>query len=273
MKDIKIVVATHKKYEMPKADIYYPVHVGAEGKTDKEGKPLDFGYAKDNSGDNISKLNYCFGSQTGLYWAWKNLDADYLGLVHYRRYFVEKKVNRDNRLDSILSREKLEQLLEQYKVIVPKKRNYYISTIYDQYANTMNGGKEELDLAREIIRELTPEYLRAFNIYMHRKSGFIFNMMIMPRDLMNHYCEWLFTILLELHNRVDQTGMSDFDKRFCGRISERLFNVWLIHGLETGFLSETDIKELPYTEDVNLGKKIGSFISAKFFKRKYGASF
>ncbi len=273
MKDIKIIVATHKKYEMPKDDIYLPVHVGAEGKTNENGIPLDFGYVKDNSGDNISKLNYCFGSQTGLYWAWKNLDAEYLGLVHYRRYFTEKKVDKDNRLDSILSRKQLEPLLDKYKVIVPQKRKYYISTIYDQYVNTMNGGKEELELTKTIIEEFTPEYSNAFDKYMRRRSGFIFNMMIMPRYLMNDYCDWLFTILLELYSRVDQTGMSDFDKRFCGRISERLFNVWLIHKMEMGVVSSEDIKELPYTEDVNWSKKIKSFISAKFFKKKYGASF
>ena len=30
--DIKILVATHKKYWMPDDDVYVPLHVGAEGK-------------------------------------------------------------------------------------------------------------------------------------------------------------------------------------------------------------------------------------------------
>lgn len=29
---LKIIVATHKKYRMPKDKMYLPVHVGAEGK-------------------------------------------------------------------------------------------------------------------------------------------------------------------------------------------------------------------------------------------------
>ena len=33
-KDIKIIIATHKKYEMPKEKMYIPVHVGADGKDD-----------------------------------------------------------------------------------------------------------------------------------------------------------------------------------------------------------------------------------------------
>ena len=45
--NLKIVVATHKKYWMPSDPIYTPVHVGAEGKTDDKGKALDLGYLKE----------------------------------------------------------------------------------------------------------------------------------------------------------------------------------------------------------------------------------
>ena len=88
---VKIIVATHKKYQMPKDDMYLPLHVGAEGKKDANGNELDLGYAKDNSGDNISNLNSSFCELTGLYWAWKNIDTDYIGLAHYRRHFSMKK--------------------------------------------------------------------------------------------------------------------------------------------------------------------------------------
>ena len=40
MKKIKIIVATHKSYQMPEDDMYVPVHVGAEGKKDNNGNPL-----------------------------------------------------------------------------------------------------------------------------------------------------------------------------------------------------------------------------------------
>ena len=45
--NIKIIVATHKKYKMPDDKIYMPLHVGREGKS-------DLGYQGDNTGDNIS---------------------------------------------------------------------------------------------------------------------------------------------------------------------------------------------------------------------------
>ena len=83
MKDytVKIIVAAHKPYEMPTDSMYIPVHVGAFGKE-------NIGYQRDDEGENISGLNPYFCELTGLYWAWKNLDADYIGLIHYRRYFT-----------------------------------------------------------------------------------------------------------------------------------------------------------------------------------------
>ena len=32
---VAIIIATHKRYQMPKDRLYIPLHVGAEGKTDK----------------------------------------------------------------------------------------------------------------------------------------------------------------------------------------------------------------------------------------------
>ena len=96
--DIKIIVAAHKKYWMPDDDMYLPLHVGAEGKTDENGQPLDLGYTKDNTGDNISSKNANYCELTGMYWAWKNLDADYIGLAHYRRHFSNGKSGKDKEL-------------------------------------------------------------------------------------------------------------------------------------------------------------------------------
>lgn len=270
---VKLIIATHKQCEMPTDEIYLPLHVGAEGKFDKEGKPLDFGFQKDNTGDNISEKNLCFGTQTALYWAWKNLKADYIGLVHYRRYFVKKKVKKENVLDCVITGEQLYPLLNQYKVFVPRKRHYYIETIYDHYSHTMNGGEEQLKIVRQIIQEQCAEYLNAFDSFMKQRSAYIFNMMILPRNLLDSYCSWLFPILFELEKRVDTSSYTPFEKRYMGRISERMFNVWLLHQMETGVVAQSDICELPYNEDVNWIKKGTSFLKAKLFGEKYGASF
>ena len=130
-KNIKLIIATHKKYDMPKSDIYLPLQVGAEGKE-------KLGYEVDSSMDNISEKNPYYCELTGLYWAWKNLDADYIGLVHYRRHFASKeKISSKKRIDRVLTEEEARKILETSDVVLPKKRNYYIENLYSHYEHTM----------------------------------------------------------------------------------------------------------------------------------------
>lgn len=263
MKDIKLIVATHKKFQMPKdSNLYLPLHVGREGK-------VDLGYTGDNTGDNISTLNPYYCELTGLYWAWKNLDCDYLGLVHYRRYFTKdsQSYKDDIKIDDvILSQVDVEQLLDEGDVIVPKKRKYYIETLYSHYAHTFDGS--HLDKTREIISRISPEYLLSFDKVMRKRSGYMFNMFIMEKNLLDDYLKWLFPILDNLYNVIDITYYSSFEARLYGRVSELLFNVWLdknnINPIEVPFM---------YMEQVNLLEKGKSFLAAKFLGKKYGQSF
>lgn len=78
---INIVVCYHKRSSVISTDVYIPIHVG------KERSELSLPMKGDDTGENISRLNGLYCELTGMYWAWKNLDADYLGLCHYRRLF------------------------------------------------------------------------------------------------------------------------------------------------------------------------------------------
>ena len=263
MKNIKILVATHKKYKMPAdTSVYLPIHVGCEGKE-------DLGFQGDNSGENISTLNPYYCELTGLYWAWRNLDCDYLGLVHYRRYFtkITKGYNESINIDDvILNRYEIEELLESSEVIVPKRRKYYIETLYSHYDHTFDG--THLDLARTIIDMKSPEYLPSFEKVMKQRSGYMFNMFIMKKELADDYFTWLFPILDSMYESMDLSGLTDFEARLFGRVSEILLNVWLDK-------NDLKIKEVPfmYMDKVNLFKKGMSFLMAKFFGKKYGQSF
>lgn len=261
----KIIIAAHKKYRMPTFSSYIPLQVGAEGK-----EPL--GYARDNTGDNISLKNASFCELTGLYWAWKNLDADNIGLVHYRRYFSLKKKTKDP-FDNVLNDEEVRSLMNHYKVIVPKKRKYYIETLQSHYAHTHY--IEQLNMTREIISRNYPDYLKDFDRVVRQTWGYMFNMMIMRRELVNEYCSWLFDILFTLEQEYKTPDLSAFQGRFYGRVSEIIFNVWLAHQVRTGALEKTDIREVPciYMEKIDWWRKGTSFLKAKFFHKKYKGSF
>lgn len=248
----KIIVATHKTYWMPKDEIYLPVHVGAEG------KDLNLGYAKDNTGENISSKNKNYCELTGLYWAWKNLDADYLGLVHYRRHFCVKgsKGEKHNR---VLSSQQLEDLVKKCDVLLPKKRNYFIETNYSQYVHAHHA--EDLDTTRVILKEKYPMYIQAYDKSMKQTKGHRFNMFIMKKDKFDAYCEWLFDILFELEKRLDISGYNDNDSRVFGFVSERLLDVWI----ETNQIKYMDIPYI-FMEQQNWFVKGTNFIKRKFTK-------
>lgn len=258
MKKVSILVATHKKYEMPKYKSYLPIHVGREGKE-------DIGFKGDNIGNNISLKNPYFCELTGLYYAWKNLKSDYIGLVHYRRHFKGKTKGK-NKFECVLSDKEINTLLKKSDIILPKQRNYYIETLYSHYKHTMY--IEPLDITGEIIKKKYPKYYREFELLKKRKKAHMFNMFIMKKDIMDKYCEFLFDVLFELEKEIDNSKYDSFHARFYGRISELLLDVWL----NTNGYKYIEVPVISM-EKVNWVKKGTSFLKAKFFGKKYGKSF
>ena len=260
-----VAVATHKKYLMPKDKMYLPLEVGVSC----HGKKTN--YAGDDSGDNISKKNEGFCELTGLYYIWKNIECDYKGLVHYRRYFRGKRVFSrvpEKRLEAVLSYNDAKKILEKFDVVLPKKRNYFIENLYDHYIHTMFA--RPLEITGEIIAEKYPDYVNEFELLHKRKTAHMFNMLIMKDDLFDEYCKWLFGVLFELEKRVKKEGLEydGFHGRFYGRVSELLLDVYL----RTNHIEYVEVPVISI-EPVNWMKKGSSFLRAKFFKKKYKESF
>ena len=253
---IKIIVAAHKPYEMPTDKMYLPVHVGAVGKK-------SIGYQRDDEGENISSLNPYYCELTGLYWAWKNLTEDYIGLVQYRRLFVMN--------GHTITEEDIQSYLGTIKVFVPRKRRYFIETIKSHYNHTHY--PEHLDVTKSVLSKLYPEYLDTYDMVINRTWGYMFNMMIMDRSLINSYCSWLFDVLNDIFEQVDTTVYQAFGKRYVGRISEILFNVWLEYKISAGEIKKSEILELDCNVQENWRAKIPAFLKAKFLGKKYEASF
>lgn len=242
---------------MPEDELYLPIHVGAEGKYNRDGTILDLGYIKDNTGDNISKKNTNYCELTGLYWAWKNLDADYIGLAHYRRHFKAKGA-KGTKQENVLTYQQAKGLIKEADIWLPKKRNYFIETNYSQYAHAHHA--IDLDTTRAIINEKYPEYIPAFDKSMKKTTGHRFNMFIMSKAKLDEYCSWLFDILFELEKRLDISEYNANDSRVFGFVSERLLDVWL----ETkGY----EYKDLPY---IFMEKQNWLIKGANFVKRKMG---
>lgn len=251
---MKIIVATHKKYWMPKDNIYMPIHVGKYGKK-------DIGFKGDDTGQNISSKNPNYCELTGIYWAWKNLnDVDYIGLSHYRRHFTVKNFITllfKNKRESVLTKSELKDILKKYDVVLPNKRRYYIETNCSHYNHAHN--PDDLKRTEEIIKKFYPEYSKYFDKIMGLTYAHMFNMFIMKKNIFDSYCNWLFSVLEKLEKDIDVSTYNDYEARVFGFISELLMDVWI----EKNSIEYKEIKVI-YMENQNWFEKIKNFIVRKF---------
>ena len=105
-KNVSIYVVTHKDYYIQSDPLYKPLCVG------------DYqvnGYLSEKEGNNISYLNKKINECTALYWIWKNTNADYVGLNHYRRYFYNNDIRR---VYNYLTISHMSAILKEYDKIV-----------------------------------------------------------------------------------------------------------------------------------------------------------
>lgn len=227
MKKIKIYVAAHKEANFPDNPMYVPIEVGAYNKE-------NFLKVTDNTGDNISEKNPFFCELTATYWILKNDLCDIVGLTHYRRFFFKKHTNK---MEFILKKKDIEEILSDYDIIVPIK-TYLVKykNIKEAYANIHHIA--DYELCRKIIEEKYPSYLDAFDIVSNSRSFYACNMFISSKKIFDKYYNWLFDILFELEKRIDITSYDDYNRRIFGFLSERLFNVWLCH-------ENLKVKEMP----------------------------
>lgn len=261
---MKIYIASHKNYIFPPDEIYAPLQVGS-GES--------FAMLRDNTGDNIAEKNPFFCELTALYWIWKNSDEDVMGLAHYRRHFSRKgRLYRKahGNIASVLTGKEAKKLLGKGDIIVPSKRRYYIETLYSHYNNTLVQAKSHLDIARELIVDMCPEYLPYVDLTYCQTWGYMFNMAIFSKADLDDYCNFLFPILFAMEGQIDVSGLDTFSARLYGRVSEILFNVWIQKRQAEGLkVVECHVIDM---EPINWVKKIAGFLSAKFFGKKYTKS-
>jgi len=178
MCNIKILVATHKESFVLQNPLLFPIQVGSV----LSGKRLP-DMLHDATGDNISEKNKSYCELTAQYWAWKNLDADYYGFFHYRRYMSFAKVypvGEDGRpairrwvpyieADSLkgdlsvyaLNEQHIRSVVEKYDVITGLSEHMDV-TAYEQFCQFHP--REDLDRAIAILKSRCPMQAEACDL-------------------------------------------------------------------------------------------------------------
>lgn len=195
------------------------------------------GFVCDDEGENISGKNPSYCELTAQYWAWKNLDADYYGFFHYRRYLYPGETEKRPYCiepapsEACLRRlgyDHFEECIAGYDVVAPIGENMHIS-VREHYAAARFHHAEDLSLAEEIVKRRNPEMGKALESYLSGTVCYFGNIYIMKRPVFQSYCAWLFPILEEFDSRCDRTGYSAQERRVNGYLAERLFGVWLTY--------------------------------------------
>lgn len=208
---VKIFVMTHKKFQEPADTAYIPLHVG-------RACAQDIGYLGDDTGKNISEKNKYYSELTGLYWAaYNEAEADYIGLCHYRRFFLSD----DGRL---LSQAEYEELLKDADVILPKPV-FHGKSYYDVYKEAHN--IFDLDTTAEVIRKLYPDMYPVFQEIVSSDKVYSGNLFVTSRQLFEEYANWLFSVFDEVEKRIDVESYDAYHKRVFGFLSEQLLYVWV----------------------------------------------
>lgn len=176
MSEVSIYVCCHKDYE--DVGINNPVYKLISDKDIKNNSSLDF-VKSDGFLD-----NRMWSEMTQIYYIWKHpeLQNDWIGLSHYRRYF-----------------EFMNDIPELTKPVVAK----HILNPFNNYVQyDICHNSRDLMTTLNIIREKKSEYYPAFITMMDNHRYLPYNMFILPKALFNEYCEFVFGILEEFDKAI-----------------------------------------------------------------------
>lgn len=242
--DIKIFVSHRIDQDSETIDnpLYIPVRCGAV--YDERENITMLG---DDTGDNISEKRNSFCELTVQYWAWKNVEADYYGLCHYRRYqsfsedmypisaygCVERAYPTEAQISTFgLNEKTVRSSVEKFDVILTQKvdvRNLHpdIHNIMDYCKISSNDfNLDDISLLLEVIKEKYPEYYDYATSYYESPYSRWYNCYVIKKEIFKQLCTWQFDILLEVEKRIDTTNYSSQKKRELGFFAEHLFGIF-----------------------------------------------
>lgn len=247
-KKIKIFVSYHKKSPIIKSDVFEPIEVGRALKSLEDSlKDIMIG---DNDGENISEKNPRYCELTAQYYVWKNYEKlgnpDYVGFCHYRRLF---NFNTNSRVygpifggdvleQLMMTRENIENVIQEYGMIVPEAVRFEGYTVFTHYKNSHY--ITDYQTALDIMLEKYPEFKEAASAYNNGHDNYITNCYIMTREEFFAYMEWLFSILFEADFKIP-VYKNTYDNRVVGFVAERLLGIYVTQLKKT---KEHKIKEL-----------------------------
>ncbi len=247
MCDIRIYISCYKPSYVPEHSLLFPIQTGSAQKDIRFENMLH-----DDDGENISDRNHMYCELTAQFWAWKNVDADYYGFMHNRRYlsfsdnqypvdeagYIPLGLIDDSALQMLgYDEENMRRIIECNDIIttVPVDFSKYVHrpvnerNVLGQYASGVQHERRDLEIAFQLIKKMYPDYVQDIERYIDSQSACLYNIYIMRKEYMMKYNQWLFSILEKLEHTLNIQNASEYAARSIGFIAERLFGIFLTH--------------------------------------------
>lgn len=234
MEQVEIYVAAHKPVSLSLPEGYRICQVNAAKNGRWQGE-----YAHDDDGeDNISFKNDRFSELTALYALWKNSRADIKGLAHYRRFFSAQDAMTPRNIlfrtilpgdmpGAILGEEKIREYLGSADIIMEYPRFPIYCTAREDLLRFVF--PEDIREMRELISREYPDYLNSCERVLRSTNISYLNMFAAKKEISDAYCQWLFSFLGKLEDRLGRVENYDAQhKRIFGYLGEVLLNVWAL---------------------------------------------
>ncbi len=168
------------------------------------------GAVYDDDGDNISDRNAQFCELTALYWIWKNAADDFVGIEHYRRFFLIKEDICD-----VMSTNSIDVILPTPLCVMPSLGENYM---------LRHESKPYMDMMSVLKKRSSGEYDAALS-YFSQGLYSPCNMLIAKKPVYDRLCEWMFPILFEVAD-MNGTFSDRYQNRYPGFLSERLISLF-----------------------------------------------
>lgn len=262
MKKICIAVACHKPSRLPVNSLLVPVQVNSANASMR----MDMHH--DDEGDNISLKNPQYCELTAQYWEWKNVDADYYGLCHYRRFIcfedVKEKKNIRSQYESwsindftlkkygLEDEEKMRRIIEDSDVVTGPLQD--VKKLFTPHGNQRTAylhwtahdraliNVKDFETMLNILSDVNPELGADAREYLAGDKFGGFNCFVMRKDLFDEMCRIEFEVLSRLEKTVDDRNYCQQLSRIYGFMGEIISSSYFYHLEKSG---KYRVKHLP----------------------------
>jgi len=189
-----------------------------------------------HEGDNIDFLNPWYCELTGLYYLWKHVDDEIVGLEHYRTYFWKNghPINEEQIKEEL---KKGDIICGGYSYPTPWCR----TCCYDELNKCTKGTLPHFLNALSNKDKGFADYFRKF---LKGKRVWACNLFIGPKKIFNEWMEFFFNVIIDFE-QICPIGPRTNTLRREGYFAEFMFGAWLEYN---GYkIIECDIKK--YSKD------------------------